>query len=325
MSKSTLSEFSLIARLRERAALRADVVLGIGDDAALLKVPENKLLAVTTDTLSIGTHFPDDTDPYDIGWKSLAVNLSDLTAMGAQPAWISLALRLPQADADWLMRFADGFFALADLHQVALIGGDTTRGTLSITITAHGLVDPDSALRRSGARSGDAVWITGTLGDAAGALSQWKSGMAIDHALALRLNRPTPRVAAGIALQGLASAAIDISDGLDADLGHLLQASGQLGAQVALDALPVSEALQKNFIDAAMRWALQVSGGDDYELCFTTPKIFSAQIEQRFAQIDLPVHCIGEIIDSPGIHYLQNDGKAWRPSQSGFDHFKGNS
>lgn len=254
-------EFALIERIRRRVAARDDVPLGIGDDAALLAVPPGHWLAVATDTLNDGVHFPADSHAADIGWKSLAVNLSDLAAMAAVPAWASLSLSLPRADDDWLEAFLDGFLALADAHGVALVGGDTTRGPLSVCVTVHGLVAAGQGLRRAGARVGDDVWVSGTLGDAAGALAQWRAGGAADPALRVRLDRPTPRVALGRALQTIAHAAIDVSDGLLADLGHVCTASG-VGAELELDALPASPALVSNFAVAA-RAGLQAGGGDD--------------------------------------------------------------
>src|SRR5690606_32099795 len=197
-------EFALIERIRHRAGQRGDVVLGIGDDAALLRVAEGKLLAVATDTINIDVHFPGDTAPADIGWKSLAVNLSDLAAMGAQPAWATLSLSLPHADEAWLDGFLDGFLAMAAAHDVALVGGDTTRGPLSVCVTVHGFVDPASALRRDAALVGDDVWVSGTLGDAAAALVQWRAGGGGDMPLRARLDRPAPRVSLGLALAGVA-------------------------------------------------------------------------------------------------------------------------
>ncbi|WP_290890438.1 thiamine-phosphate kinase, partial [Arenimonas sp.] len=210
-------EFALIDRIRARAGRRPDVVLGIGDDAAVLRVPPGHELVVTSDTLVAGVHFPPETSAADLGWKALAVNLSDLAAMAAAPAWCTLALTLPEADAGFVDAFLDGFLELADEHGVSLVGGDTTSGPLSITVTAHGLVPAGEALRRDGARAGDEVWVTGTLGDAAGALAQWRAGALFSAKLRHRLDRPTPRVAAGLALRGLATAGIDLSDGLAAD------------------------------------------------------------------------------------------------------------
>ncbi|MGN6151021.1 MAG: thiamine-phosphate kinase, partial [Lysobacteraceae bacterium] len=214
-------EFDLIARIRTRAASRDDVVLGIGDDAAILRLPPGRDLVVAMDTLNAGVHFPDETAPADIGWKALAVNLSDLAAMAATPAWCTLSLSLPASDAAWVDAFLDGFLDLASRHAVALVGGDTTRGPLSVCVAVHGLVEPRGALRRSDACVGDDGWVTGTLGDAAAALRQWQAGDAHDPALRMRLDRPTPRVAAGRALAGGAQACLDGSDGLLADLAHV--------------------------------------------------------------------------------------------------------
>ena len=313
------SEFSLIERIRARAGRRADVLLGIGDDAALLQVPAGQQLVLSTDTLVAGVHFPEETAPADIGWKALAVNLSDLAAMAATPAWVSLALTLPDADADWLDCFLDGFCELADEHGIALVGGDTTRGPLSITLSAHGFVPAGEALRRDGARVHDEVWVTGTIGDAAGALRQWRAGGLQSAKLRYRLDRPTPRVAAGLALRGLASAAIDISDGLAADLGHVLAASG-VGAELELGRLPTSLTLAEHFADDAARWQLQLGGGDDYELCFTAPPAHALEIEQALAACELNASVIGRITAERGLRLLQPDGAQFAGG-GGFEHF----
>lgn len=317
-----MSEFSLIDRIRARAATRPDVLLGIGDDAALLRVPDGQALVVSTDTLVAGVHFPADTVAADIGWKSLAVNLSDLAAMSAQPAWVSLALTLPEADADWLEAFLDGFLALAAEHDVALVGGDTTRGPLSITVTAHGFVPPAQALRRDGAQAGDDIWVTGTIGDAAGGLSQWRRQALMSAKLRHRLDRPTPRVAAGLRLRGLAHAAIDLSDGLAADLGHLLSASN-VGAEIELGRLPTSRSLAEHFPDEHARWTLQLSGGDDYELCFTAAPADALAIEQVMADCDLPATVVGHVRSAPGLQLQAPGGEAFDVSRAGHDHFAG--
>lgn len=315
-----MPEFDLIARIHARAATRGDVMLGIGDDAAILRVPPGRDLVVAMDTLNNGVHFPEDTAPADIGWKALAVNLSDLAAMAATPAWCTLSLSLPQPDAAWVDGFLDGFLALAAQHGVALVGGDTTRGPLSVCVTAHGLVEPRGALRRSGARAGDDVWVTGTLGDAAAALSQWQAGDAIDPALRARLDRPTPRVAAGRALAGIASACIDVSDGLLADLGHVCRAS-RVGAQLDVDALPASDALRGAFDRDSVR-ALQSAGGDDYELCFTAPKTARLAVESALQSCDVPGTRIGRIIaDAGGIALQDAQGAEWSPPRRGYEHF----
>ena len=314
-------EFELIERIRRRAAARGDVVLGIGDDAALLAPPAGRLLAVATDTLNVDVHFPGETAAADIGWKALAVNLSDLAAMGAKPAWATLSLSLPHADLAWVDAFLDGFLALAAAHDVALVGGDTTRGPLSVCVTVHGFVAPDGALRRSGARAGDDVWVTGHLGDAAAALVQWRAGGAADAALRARLDRPSPRVAAGVALAaGIASAAIDVSDGLIADLGHVCAASG-VGADIELAALPASAALSSRF-GAEARRALQASGGDDYELCFTAPASRRAAIEALAADCATPATRIGRIVAGDRVRALLPGGGDWTPPRAGHVHFE---
>jgi thiamine-monophosphate kinase len=317
-------EFTLIDRIKARAATRGDVALGIGDDAALLRVPAGQLLAVSTDTLLAGRHFPDDTDAADLGWKALAVNLSDLAAMGAQPAWCTLALTLPHADAAWLDAFLDGFLELADAHGVALVGGDTTAGPLAITVTVHGFVPEGEALRRSGARVGDEVWVTGTLGDAAAGLQQWRARGLQSAKLRHRLDRPTPRVEAGLALRGLARAAIDVSDGLAADLGHVLAASG-VGAELELGRLPTSVPLLEHFGNDAERWGLQLSGGDDYELCFAAPAANAFAIEQALAQCDVIATVVGRVVAGAGLSLRTPEGEAFDLPSAGFDHFGGHA
>ena len=310
-------EFDLIARIRARVATRADVVLGIGDDAALLAPPPGRQLVVTADTLNDGVHFPRGTSPADVGWKALAVNLSDLASMGAEPAWCTLSLSLPQSDPAWIEGFLDGFLDLAGQHDIALVGGDTTRGPLSIAVTAMGLVEPGRALRRDGARVGDEVWVTGTLGDAAGGLAL------LDRepvpALRARLDRPTPRVAAGRALAGIATACVDVSDGLLADLGHVC-ARSHVAAHLDVDALPASAALME-VIGEADRIALQASGGDDYELCFTAPADAGADIGAVSAQLGLRITRIGRIVAGEGVHPVDAKSQPWSSPRRGYDHF----
>lgn len=317
-------EFDLIERIRRRVPARADVVLGIGDDAAVVQVPAGQQLVVATDTLNAGVHFPEGTAAADIGWKALAVNLSDLAAMGAQPAWCTLSLSLPGSDAAWLDGFVDGFLELAALHEVALIGGDTTSGPLSICVTVFGLIAPDQALRRDGAQAGDDVWVSGTLGDAAGALRRWACGDAaqtddVHRALQRRLDRPSPRVATGLSLVGIANACIDISDGLLADLGHICSASG-VAAQVRLADLPTSPQLNSAF-DADMRATLQATGGDDYELCFTVPAVRRDAVRQLATGV--PLTRIGHIRAGSGVQAMTADGEVWQPPRAGYEHFAG--
>jgi len=312
-------EFELISRIRARCASRPDVLLGIGDDAALLRVPADMQLVVAMDTLNAGVHFPGATPAAGIGWKALAVNLSDLAAMGAQPAWCTLSLSLPEADPAWVDAFLDGFLELAGAHDVALVGGDTTRGPLSICVTAHGLVEADRALRRSRARVGDDVWVSGTLGDAAGALAGLQAGSATDAALRARLDRPTPRIALGRALRGIATSCIDVSDGLLADLGHACFASG-VGARVELAALPASTALRSGF-DLQARRVLQATGGDDYELCFTAPERMRPEVERASRESGTDVARIGRIVAGGGVVAFDADGQAWAPPRPGYVHF----
>jgi thiamine-monophosphate kinase len=301
-------------------------VLGIGDDAALLRPSAGQQLVACTDTLIAGVHFPHDTPPEDIGWKSLAVNLSDLAAMGAQPAWAMLALTLPQADAGFVERFAEGFAQLARAHAVSLVGGDTTQGPLSITISAFGFIPEGQALLRSGARIGDAVFVTGTLGEAAGALRLLRdSGLGTRGSgkqypgLFARLNRPQPRIAAGLALRGIANACIDVSDGLLADLGHICQASN-VGAEVQADSLPISQPLRQAFVPEQCR-DFALSGGDDYGLCFTASKEDTPRIDEAFSKLDCGVTRIGRIVAEPGVRVLDANGTAMETPRRGWQHF----
>jgi thiamine-monophosphate kinase len=314
------AEFDLIERIRSRIKPRADVILGIGDDAALLQVPDGQQLVVSTDTLVAGVHFPEDTAPADIGWKALAVNLSDLAAMAATPAWCTLAVTLPVADDEWLDGFLDGFLELAEQYDVQLIGGDTTRGPLSITVTVQGLVPNGQALLRNGARVGDEVWVTGTLGDAAGGLRQWQAKKLQSAKLRYRLDRPTPRIEAGTVLRNSAHAAIDISDGLAADLGHILESSG-VGAEIDLGRLPTSATLQQHFPVESERWRLQLAGGDDYELCFTAPAAEALAIEQAMAACETTVTVIGRITPGREVIFRTPDGEAYSLPSAGYEHF----
>ncbi|MEE4376175.1 MAG: thiamine-phosphate kinase [Candidatus Competibacteraceae bacterium] len=318
------SEFDLIRRyLASRPTQRADVLLGIGDDCALLRVPQDAALAVTLDTLVAGIHFASDADPVGIGHKSLAVNLSDLAAMGAVPAWATLALTLPESDESWLAAFCEGFFALAGQFQVQLVGGDTTHGPLSISVQAHGFVPGHQALRRDGANPGDLIFVTGSPGDAGMALAILQGRLTppsdSEQAtyLQTRLDKPTPRIRQGLELRGLASAAIDISDGLAQDLGHILESSG-LGASLQVDQLPYSPALA-TYADTAIAMAL--AGGDDYELCFTAPPAQVERILDLAAGWDCACTQIGVIETELGLRHLRADGTVYQPVRLGYDHF----
>lgn len=324
-----MSEFDLIRRYFTRAT--PGVELGVGDDAALLRVAPGMELAVSTDMLVSGTHFFPDADPFLLGWKTLAVNLSDLAAMGAMPRWALLSLSLPQADEEWLGKFSAGFFAMADKHGVALVGGDTTRGPLNLCVTIMGEAPPGAALRRSGARVGDDIWVSGGLGDAALALAHLQGKMQIPERefqeCVLRLHQPQPRVALGCALRGVATSAIDVSDGLLADLGHILERSG-VGAELQYDALPLSPLLRAKAGSpeqpggegtVAMHCAL--AGGDDYELCFTAPATRRETLEHLGHELDLPLTRVGAIVAGSDCRVLAADGCVMHMTETGYDHF----
>ncbi len=297
------------------------IALGIGDDCALLDPPLGEQLAITTDTLIAGRHFPADTAAQDIGWKALAVNLSDLAAVGARPCAFVLALSLPVADQTWLDGFARGLRACAQAGSIALIGGDTTCGALSITITALGTLPAGSALRRSGARAGDLVCITGTLGDAGLALQAWRAGSPVDGEdqrwLRARLDRPTPRNAAGMALRGIASAAIDLSDGLFGDLAHVCTASG-VGAELRLDALPASAPFRQ-LAPAADRAALQLAAGDDYELCVCVAADRFGEAQRACGP--LPLTAVGRIVAGAGVRLYDAVGAIVELPIDAYRHF----
>jgi thiamine-monophosphate kinase len=314
-------EFDLIARYFTRPAPHA--VLGVGDDCALLAPTPGMELAVSSDMLLAGTHFGDRDGPAGIGHKSLAVNLSDLAAMGATPRWATLSIALPAVDEAWLGAFTRGFFRLADEHGIELVGGDTTRGPLVLALTVIGEVPPGQALRRRGAQPGDDVWVSGTIGSAALALAyrQGRLSMAqIDAARVLpALYLPQPRVALGIALRGLATAAIDVSDGLLADLGHILDASG-VGADIAFARIPVAEAARQYLTDPVARDCV-LAGGDDYELCFTAPVARREQIRAAGAAAGVAVTRIGVIVAAPGLVVRDATGAPMAISRNGYDHF----
>ena len=280
-------------------------------------------LAISVDTLVAGTHFFPDTDPRKLGWKTLAVNISDLAAMGAQPRWATLALSLPQADEHWLAAFADGFFKCAQQYSVELIGGDTTRGPLSMSVTILGEVPKNKALRRDAARVGDDIWVSGTLGGAALGLAALQGKVKLDEtdlAHCLRaLETPQPRVMLGLALRGTAHAAIDISDGLLADLGHILERSN-LGAAIRFDALPTHSALASRLTE---RWGHDclLAGGDDYELCFTASAERQEDIAALAAQFGIALTCIGQITATPGLCLLDTGGVPINTDSKGYDHF----
>ncbi|MDR0478385.1 MAG: thiamine-phosphate kinase [Burkholderiaceae bacterium] len=326
-----MGEFELIERVFARRAAavppRAGIALGIGDDCALLAAPPPETqLAVSTDMLVEGRHFFPEVAPNALGHKALAVNLSDLAAMGAEPLAFTLALALPPErarDADWLDAFADGLMALAQAYRCALIGGDTTAGPLAISITVFGYLPRGQALRRDGARAGDDLWVSGALGDARLALEALRNRIVLSPAQQAqarqRLERPTPRIALGQALRGVASSCIDLSDGLAGDLGHVLHAS-DVGARINADV--VASLLQTPApVTAQQRYAYTLAGGDDYELIFTAPPNRRAQVETAARQAATPVTRIGGITAMPGLALHDAAGRALAGSFAGFDHF----
>lgn len=321
-----LSEFELISqffnRPKRHASQIARVPLAIGDDCALLAPSAGMQLAISSDMLVEGRHFFAGTDPEKLGHKSLAVNLSDLAAMGAQPLAFTLALALPQAHSDWLASFSKGLFALADQYDCELIGGDTTKGPLNICITIFGEIPMGKALRRAAAQAGDDIWISGTLGDARLALAACNNEIQLDvdaqSKAASRLHMPTPRVTLGIALRNIAHAAIDLSDGLIGDLGHILQAS-QLGATVNADALPIGVMLAQQPVELQHQFAL--AGGDDYELCFTASVAQRAAILAAAQSVDTTVTRVGSIETEPGLRLTDDTGKPLDLKLTSFDHF----
>lgn len=321
-----LAEFSLIERFFAASSRqRKDVALGIGDDAAIVEVPSGEQLVVAVDTLVAGVHFPDSATAADIGHKALAVNLSDMAAMGATPRWATLALTLPRPDENWIAEFARGFFALAEQHDVELIGGDTTCGPLCMSVQILGTVPQGEALPRSGARSGDRIFVSGALGDAGLALRLLQRGgeCAADTRALLdrRLHRPPPRVQLGERLRGVASAAIDVSDGLLADLAHMLDRSG-VGASVNVDAVPRSEAFRSCVAPAQSAWFdLPLAAGDDYELCFTAAPKQAGALRALAQALSVPITDIGVIETQPGLRCRRNDGNEYQPAQRGYEHF----
>lgn len=318
-----LTEFELIRRYFSSLAEGGrGVVLGVGDDAAVTVLAEGEQLVTCTDTLVAGVHFPPEASPREIATRALCVNLSDLAAMGAEPRWYTLALTLERADEQWLQEFAGGLADIARACAFALIGGDTTRGPLCISITAIGAVPAGAHLARDGAQPGDALYVTGCLGEGAAALALLQGRLRCSEIEATHLRqrfyRPTPRLREGVLLRGLASAAIDISDGLLADAGHIAARSG-VGLMVDVDRVPLA-ALPQVAHEALLHWAL--AGGDDYELCFTVPPANCGAVDALIDSGELDAHCIGTVVDGAGVVCHQG-GTAWQPSQSltGYQHF----
>lgn len=316
-----MSEFSLIKHYFTRPTNNTD--LGIGDDAALIQVQPNHQLAISTDMLVAGTHFFESCPAFDIGWKSLAVNISDMAAMGATPKWATLAIALPQENEDWLAEFSHGFFACADEFGVNLIGGDTTRGPLGISVQIMGEVPTGKALRRDGASYEDEIWVSGTLGMAALGLAHLEEKLMLnpeDKTKCIRaLQRPQAQVALGLALKKIASSAIDISDGLLADLGHILKQS-KVGATLYWDNIPNFKG--NTSIEIGLFQHATLAGGDDYELCFTAPVHAHDEILEISKNLNIPLSCIGVTHKEHGLQVLDSNQQPLNIKHAGYDHFK---
>lgn len=321
-----MNEFELIARFFSRPARQASVRLGVGDDAALLAPSAGFEIAISVDMLVTGRHFFADVDPEKLGHKALAVNLSDMAAMGATPRWALLAGALPDTDPVWLAAFARGFYALADRYGVELVGGDTTRGPLNLCVTILGEVPAGKALTRAGATPGDDIYVSGTLGDAAYAVAAMAGRTARDgegfEAARARLETPVPRIALGIALRGVATAALDVSDGLTGDLAHILERS-HVGATVELKAIPRSETLahMHNGAERALALSWVLAGGDDYELCFTAHRDKAAKVAAIATETGVPITRIGSITAAAGLVVIDERGAALPELPPAFDHF----
>ena len=320
-----LNEFSLIQQYFSSLGTASGIALGVGDDCAVLDVPEGEQLVVTVDTLVAGVHFPANASPGDIAHRSLRVNLSDIAAMGAEPRWFTLALTLPEAREPWLQEFSQALSEDASVFGCALVGGDTTAGPLSITIQLFGTVPRGKALTRSGAKAGDHIYVTGSLGEGAAALflfGREDDAVIVEderERLLHRFYRPKPRLLEGLRVRDLASAALDISDGLMADLGHIAEASG-LGAEVELDRLPIAPWLMALAAPSRVtEWAL--SGGDDYELCFTVPEEHQVAVESLISCGDLSACCIGQMSRELGVRCVDKLGHLVNVGTAGYLHF----
>ena len=316
-------EFNLIKQYFTRPT--RNTKLGVGDDAALISLPAGMELAISADMLVAGTHFFADCDAYQLGWKSLAVNISDMAAMGANPKWATLAIALPDINASWLAEFSRGFFACAESFNVDLIGGDTTRGPLTISVQIMGEVPIGKAIKRSGAKVGDEIWVSGRLGDAALALAHIQGKLVLPEEASLTcakaLHAPQPRVALGLALRDIANSAIDISDGLLADLGHILEQS-TVGATLELKSIPHSEFTEFpiGLHDESLK-KMVLAGGDDYELCFTAPAEKHTEIVKISEMTKLQLSCIGHVTNNTGLTLYGLDNEILNMKETGFDHF----
>lgn len=318
-----LGEFELIARyFADLGPLRPGVLQDVGDDCALLALPPGQLLATSIDTMVAGRHFLPEIDPEDLGWRALAAAVSDLAPAGAEPLWFTLALSLPEADPVWLAGFARGLRAGAEAWGLRLVGGDTTSGPLTISLQVMGGVPAGQQIGRAGARPGDLVYLSGCTGEAAAALDLLGKSPVTDTQAQLlsRYLRPEPRLALGRGLRGLATAAVDISDGLLADAGHIAERSG-VRLELRSEALPLSPALVAE-LGAAHALVLALSGGDDYELCFCAPPSAHSEVEALAQSLGLPITCIGEAVASAGVVCLDASGTPIEAVRTGYEHFR---
>lgn len=318
-----MGEFNLIQRIKDYFPGNVTgnddaLILGIGDDAAVLQPEPGKQLVISVDTLNQGVHFSSTTSAEAIGHKALMVNLSDMAAMGARPRWMTLSLSLPDEDHQWLDAFCNSMAKVAETYGVVLVGGDTTRGSLSISIQIIGTID-GAILTRGGAMPGDKIVVSGCLGGAAMALANTQENIKPDAQCLKALDYPQARVVLGQSLSDLATACIDISDGLAADLGHILNAS-KVGAELQLAVLPHLSALAA--LDKHVRWQYQLSGGDDYELCFTLPESHWEKLPEIEASTGVPLTVVGTITEQPGLRCFDEEGSLFKPGRSGYEHFK---
>lgn len=316
----TLSEFSIIETYFRRQSKEKRVISGIGDDAAVIEIPTDQQMVTSIDTLVKDVHFSAGTLPRDLGYKALAVNLSDLAAMGAKPDTALLALTLEKINKKWLEDFSEGFFSLAEQYGVSLIGGDITKGPLCISVVVNGIVPIGKAIYRSGAKVGDLIYVTGTIGDAGLALDLLnKKYKKIDLFLLKRLHCPSPRITVGLVLRGIASAAIDISDGLISDLEKITFAS-KVGAKIYADRLPLSENL-KQYCGLKKSWDHALASGDDYELCFTVPNKKASKLKRLFKNLNCEYQCIGEIIEETVVLVMNDQNQQLKIIKKGYEHF----
>lgn len=320
-----MKEFELIrSYFADRGPKRKDVILGVGDDAALVRVPDDNLLVVATDTMVENVHFFENAPARSIGHKCLAINLSDFAAMGAEPAWASVAITLPTVDEKWLKEFTDGLFEIAEYYNVQIVGGDTTQGPLTVTVSLKGFVREDKAMLRSGAKIGDWIFVTGQLGDAALTVANKQNKISLDETTASvaerKFNFPSARIAAGQIIRHAATSAIDISDGLVQDLGHILNSSNA-SAEINLDKLPISQSVLSSVeYDKALEFSL--FGGEDYELLFTVPEEQRAYLDLNATSMGVEFHCIGQIKgQGNGVTFLKNGEKYSLSEVKGFEHF----